>query len=43
MDRQMQLMQLQTQMQMQSQQINMMSNISKTKHEASMAAIRNMK
>jgi hypothetical protein len=43
MDRQMQLMQLQMQMQMQSQQINMLSNISKTKHEASMAAIRNMK
>jgi len=42
-DRQYQLMQVQMQMQMQSQQINMLSNISKTKHEASMAAIRNMK
>lgn len=42
-NRQYQLLQLQNQMQQEAQTINMISNISKTKHEASMAAIRNVK
>ncbi len=42
-DRQYQLLQLQSEMQQQAQMINMISNINKTKHEASMAAIRNVK
>ncbi len=42
-NRQYQLLQLQSKMQQEAQMINMISNINKTKHEASMAAIRNVK
>jgi len=42
-DRQYQMIMLQQEIQMQSQTISTMSNISKAKHEASMASIRNIK
>lgn len=42
-NRQYQLLELQNKMQQEAQMINMISNINKTKHEASMAAIRNVK
>ncbi|HOB51697.1 MAG TPA: hypothetical protein PK176_02460 [Acidobacteriota bacterium] len=40
---QMQLLQMQYQIQQETQMFNLMTNISKDRHEASMAAIRNMK
>jgi len=39
----MQLLQMQYQIQQETQMFNLMTNISKDRHEASMAAIRNMK
>ncbi len=42
-NRQYELLQLQNQIQQEAQTINMISNINKAKHEASMAAIRNVK
>ncbi len=42
-NRQLELIQLQEQIQQQTQIINTVSNVSKSKHEAAMAAIRNMK
>ena len=43
MSEQMQLLQMQQQIQKETQMFNLMTNISKDRHEASMAAIRNMK
>jgi len=43
MSEQMQLLQVQQQIQKETQMFNLMTNISKDRHEASMAAIRNMK
>ncbi len=42
-DQQWELLQQQYQIQQESQMFNMLSNISKTRHEACMSAIRNMK